>query len=121
MNKNQWLKILFYVNVVIVGLVIGYKIYLNFSQPEFEVVHSEQVASISSRLQGDSDYQFAVLGNINNSIGIFEQRIIPELNQADIDFVVSAGNAVSGGGEDKYRALYRSLRMTIYLYYHVHI
>ncbi|KXS34381.1 MAG: membrane-associated protein [Idiomarina sp. T82-3] len=109
MNKNQWLKILFYVNVVIVGLVIGYKIYLNFSQPEFEVVHSEQVASISSRLQGDSDYQFAVLGNINNSIGIFEQRIIPELNQADIDFVVSAGNAVSGGGEDKYRALYGSL------------
>ena len=36
MNKNQWLKILFYVNVVIVGLVIGYKIYLNFSQPDLK-------------------------------------------------------------------------------------
>ena len=35
MNKNKWLKLLFYVNVAIVALVIGYKIYLNFSQPEF--------------------------------------------------------------------------------------
>ncbi len=42
-------------------------------------------------------------------MGIFERKIIPLLNQQGYDFVISAGNAVSTGGEDKYRAIYRTL------------
>jgi len=64
---------------------------------------------LSVRLEGKSSYSFAVVGNINNSVGIFERKIIPLINGSDIDFLISAGNAVSSGGEDKYRALYRTL------------
>ncbi|RUO76136.1 glycosyltransferase [Idiomarina seosinensis] len=105
MNKRRWLKFLFYFNVAIVAGLVSYKLYLNVVTPEFSSVHSEQLASINAKVEGQSDYSFAVLGNINNSVGIFERRIIPQLNDSNIDFVISAGNAVSGGGEDKYRAL----------------
>lgn len=105
MNKKGWLKLLFYLNVAIVAALVSYKLYLNIATPEFSAVHSEQVVAVSAKVEGQQQFKFAVVGNINNSVGIFERRIIPKLNQSDIDFVVSAGNAVSSGGEDKYRAL----------------
>ncbi|MCF8026084.1 MAG: glycosyltransferase [Desulfobacteraceae bacterium] len=110
MNRRNLLKLLFYINLCIVGLLIGYKIYLNLFAPEIEALHSEQVSRIEKKLAGKESYSFAVVGNISNSVSMFEQRIIPVLNEADLDFVVSAGNAVSGGGEDKYRALQGTLR-----------
>jgi len=103
------LKIIFYLNLAILGLLIFYKIYLNFFEQDFESVHPVQVERIQSLLDGEEQFRFAVVGNINNSIGIFERKIIPMLNRANVDFVVSAGNAVSAGGEDKYRALERTL------------
>lgn len=109
MTRRHPLKILFYVTLAIVVLLIGYKGYLNFFEPDFEALHTEQVARISDKLSGTGGFSFAVVGNINNSIGVFEERMIPVLNQADLDFVVSAGNAVSGGGEDKYRAIQGTL------------
>lgn len=105
MNKRRWLKFLFYVNIAVVIAMVGYKIYLNVSTADYSAVHSDQLAAVSAKIEGQSRYSFAVVGNINNSVGIFERRIIPELNASDIDFVISAGNAVSSGGEDKYRAL----------------
>jgi glycosyltransferase involved in cell wall biosynthesis len=109
MKSRHPLKALFYINLAIVLLLIGYKGYLNLFAPEFEALHTEQVARISDNLSGVSSFSFAVVGNINNSVGVFEERMIPALNQAGLDFVVSAGNAVSGGGEDKYRAIQGSL------------
>lgn len=105
MNKTRWLKLLFYVNVIIVVAMVGYKLYLNFVSTDYSAVHSDQLAAITAKIDGKEHYSFAVVGNINNSVGIFERRIIPELNHSNIDFVISAGNAVSSGGEDKYRAL----------------
>ncbi|ATZ73121.1 glycosyl transferase family 1 [Idiomarina sp. X4] len=105
MTKTKLLKILFYLNIAIIVGLIGYKIYLNLVTSEFKAEHTDQLAAISARLEGQDSYSFAVVGNINNSVGIFERRIIPMLNKDNIDFVISAGNAVSGGGEDKYRAL----------------
>jgi glycosyltransferase involved in cell wall biosynthesis len=69
------------------------------------------VGRIEARLAGNNGegFSFAVVGNINNSVGVFEEQIIPELNQAELDFMVSAGNAVSSGGEDKYRAIQGTL------------
>ncbi|MFC6669254.1 glycosyltransferase [Marinobacterium aestuariivivens] len=103
------LKALFYSCVLIVCLLLGYKAYLNFFLPDFEAEHSTQIERIQQRLQDRQQFSFAVVGNIRNSIGIFEHRIIPRLNASGVDFLVSSGNAVSGGGEDNYRALFGSL------------
>lgn len=105
MNKTKLLKVLFYLNIAIVVGLVSYKVYLNLVTSEFEAEHTKQLSEISTLLEKQESYSFAVVGNINNSVGIFERRIIPMLNEADIDFLISAGNAVSGGGEDKYRAI----------------
>ena len=109
MRGRDSLKWIFYLNLLMVAALVAYKIYLNFFEQDFESVHDRQVTRIESTLAGKDSFRFAVVGNINNSIGIFERKIIPMLNAANVDFVVSAGNAVSNGGEDKYRALNRSL------------
>lgn len=103
------LKLLFYLCLLIVILLVGYKTYLNLFMQDFNSLHSTQVERIHERVKPGEAVDFAVVGNINNSIGIFEERIIPQLNNSGLDFMVSAGNAVSGGGEDKYRALYGTL------------
>lgn len=110
MARGRSLRWLFYINLLVVGFLIGYKLYLNLYEQDFTAVHARQVERIQARLQGENSFSFAVVGNINNSVGIFERKIVPMLNAADLDFVVSAGNAVSGGGEDKYRALHRTLK-----------
>ncbi len=104
------LKLLFYLNVILVILLLGYKAYLNYVLPEFEGVHTGQLERIHQRLDDGEPFSFAVVGNINNSVGIFENRIIPRINNSSVDFLVSAGNAVSDGGEDKYQALYGTLK-----------
>jgi glycosyltransferase involved in cell wall biosynthesis len=109
MNKRKILHFLFSLNVLILILLVVYKIYLNFFEQDFQAVHAEQVERIEAELLTRTSYSFAVVGNINNSIGIFERKIIPMLNRSGIDFMISTGNAVSSGGEDKYRALYRAL------------
>lgn len=108
MIRKSRLKSLFYLNIVLVSVLIGYKVYLNLKQ-DFAALHTDQVLRLKEQLTGEDSFSFAVVGNINNSVGIFERTFIPLLNRAPIDFVVSAGNAVSGGGEDKYRALYGTL------------
>jgi hypothetical protein len=110
MKYRRPLKILFYCNLVLVIGLLGYKAYLNYFLPDFEAEHQIQLDRIESRLQGREDFTFAVVGNINNSIGIFEKQLIPRINASGADFLISAGNAVSGGGEDKYQALYGSLQ-----------
>lgn len=109
MNCRKSLKILFYLNVILVAVVLGYKAYLNFFLPKFEGVHSYQIERIDERLVKRQSFSFAVVGNINNSIGMFQNRMIPVLNAAGLDFLISAGNAVSSGGEDKYQALFGTL------------
>lgn len=103
------LRWLFWLNVlVIVGLVI-YKIYLNFFETDYRAEHARQLEQLEDRIGDSQSYRFAVVGNISNSVGIFERKIIPRLNAEGYDFVISSGNAVSTGGEDKYRAIYRTL------------
>ncbi|MFC4260318.1 glycosyltransferase [Marinobacter lacisalsi] len=103
------LKWLFYVNVALVVLLLVYKAYLNYFLPEFEGVHTQQVEAIHQAVDGQDRFRFVVAGNINNSVGMFENRIIPDINNSDAQFLISAGNAVSNGGEDKYQAVYGTL------------
>ncbi|RII82293.1 glycosyltransferase [Neopusillimonas maritima] len=100
---------LYWFSVMLAIALVAYQIYLNFFEKDFTAEHTIQIEKIESTLKDRESYRFAVLGNINNSVGIFERKIIPLLNKEKYDFVVSAGNAVSNGGEDKYRAIYRTL------------
>lgn len=109
MIRRKPLKLLFYLCLLVIILLVGYKIYLDFFEPDYEAVHTEQIDRLHANLDNSREFSFAVVGNINNSVGVFERKIVPMLNSADLDFVISAGNAVSSGGEDKYRALYRTL------------
>ena len=103
------LKWLFYLNITVVALLLGYKAYLNYVLPEFEGVHTQQLEAIHRAVDDSDRFRFAVVGNINNSVGMFENRIIPRINTSDASFLISAGNAVNNGGEDKYQALYGTL------------
>lgn len=108
-SRARWMRWLFAANLLLVGFLVGYKVYLNLYERDFAGVQARQLANVREVLSGRGSFSFAVVGNINNSVGIFERKIVPMLNDSGVDFVVSAGNAVSGGGEDKYRALYRTL------------
>lgn len=105
-NTQRWL---FWLSLSSAVALVTYKVYLNFFERDFAAEHAVQVERIEAALAGRDTYRFAVLGNISNSVGVFERKIIPQLNREGYDFVVSAGNAVSSGGEDKYRAIYRTL------------
>ncbi|MFO8141919.1 MAG: glycosyltransferase [Marinobacter sp.] len=109
MSPRNPLKALFYLSLTVVAVLIGYKVHVNFFKEDFEALHNDQMERIDQRTPVGSEIRFAVVGNINNSVGIFERRFIPVLNHSELDFLISAGNAVSGGGEDKYRALYGTL------------
>jgi len=103
------LKIIFYLILASIVILSGYRIYVAFFENDFSGVHADQINKIRNGLSGESSFRFIVVGNINNSVGIFERKMIPEINRTEASFLVSAGNAVSGGGEDKYQAIYRSL------------
>ncbi|BBI52205.1 hypothetical protein HORIV_46260 [Vreelandella olivaria] len=91
-----------------VGL-IAHQIWLYVAEPKFESVHTLEVADIREVLRDRTDYRFAVVGNINNSVNVFQDEIVPLINQGGIDFLVSAGNAVNGGRQESYQAIYQSL------------
>ncbi|MCL7929623.1 glycosyltransferase [Halomonas llamarensis] len=109
MPRQRLISWFFTLNLALIAALLGYKAYLNFFEQDFPGDHATQVSAIESLLAEREHYRFAVLGNINNSVGIFERKIIPRLNQEGYDFVISAGNAVASGGEDKYRALFGTL------------
>lgn len=60
--------------------------------------------------QQGEDYSFVVIGSAENSFDVFEQEIIHDINiDPEINFVISTGDAVMDGAEDKYRILNHSL------------
>ncbi|MDQ7735092.1 glycosyltransferase [Halomonas sp. SpR1] len=109
MPRQRLISWFFYLNIALITALLGYKAYLNFFEQDFASAHAAQVNAIEKMLTERETYRFAVLGNINNSVGIFERKIIPRLNREDYDFIISAGNAVASGGEDKYQALFGTL------------
>ncbi|WP_339868212.1 glycosyltransferase [Pseudohongiella nitratireducens] len=106
---RRLLHLLFWLNLTVIVSLVIYKVYLNFFETDYRAEHARQLEQLESDITEQDQYRFAVVGNISNSVGIFERKIIPRLNAEGYDFVISAGNAVSTGGEDKYRAIYRTL------------
>ena len=110
MQKNRKLKIAFSLILALLVTLVTYKIYLYFFETDFSDLNIKNIDVIEKQLKGKKELRFAIIGNINNSIDIFDKKIINMLNQNKIDFLISSGNAVYDGGEDKYRFLFRSLK-----------
>ena len=81
-------RVIYYVNIAVIVALIAYQLYLSFSEPEIISLHAGQVQEIKVALDGRDDFQFAAVGNVNNSISIFQDEIIP---------VINAGNAIFNG------------------------
>jgi len=77
MTRSNPLKLLFYLCLLIVILLVGYKLYLNFFKQDFEAIHTEQVERIHKRTPPGSAIRFAVVGNINNSVGCLRSALFP--------------------------------------------
>ncbi|WP_320046585.1 glycosyltransferase [uncultured Ilyobacter sp.] len=107
--KNK-LKFLLLLNIIILLTVVCYKIYLVKFEKNFQSKNIETITILENSKKYDKEFSFAVLGNIKNSINIFEKEIIPQINRDDeIDFMISTGNAVFDGAESKYRMFYKSI------------
>ncbi|MFW5863275.1 MAG: glycosyltransferase [Desulfohalobiaceae bacterium] len=110
MPRQRKLRFAFYSVLVLLLLLSGYKIYLYFFETAFQELNARNIQRIQSSLQDESSYSFAVIGDVHNSIGIFDKKIVHQLNQEDLDFLLSTGNSVSNGSDNNYRVLYRSLQ-----------
>lgn len=95
--------------MLLAGL-IGYKVYLFIHETDYQALNADNIDEITTRFDKKEEFNFAVVGNIRNTMWIFEQRISPMLRQSGADFMISVGNAVADGAEDKYRLLYRGLK-----------
>ncbi len=102
------LRLFYYATIVLVAALISHQIYLNLFEPQFESVHTDQVQLVRETLKDRDRFSFAIVGNVKNSARVFPEQIVPRLNAGDYAFVVSAGNAVSSGNEENYRAIYEA-------------
>ncbi|APX23617.1 MAG: glycosyl transferase family 1 [Rhodobacteraceae bacterium] len=109
MKHRKFLSLLLLVNVSVLLAVLGYKIYLYVNAPTGSALLVSQIERIEEADRDRETLSLAVVGQANNSIGVFENEILPRINASDADLMVSAGNIVSAGGEDKYRALLGTL------------
>lgn len=106
LQRRRWFGLLYVGNLLLLCWLIGYQVYLHLDDPVRESVHAEQVKAITGGLGESDTFRFAVVGNINNSVRVFRDEIVPRINEGEYDFMVSAGNAVSGGQEESYRLIH---------------
>ena len=109
MLRKTKLKIVYYLNAALIALLVGYQLYLNFSETQYASLHLSKIEAIQTALKDKTQFEFVVVGNINNSSSIFQKQFIPRLNQSEAAFLISAGNAVSDGAEENYRSLIKML------------
>ena len=108
MNERIYKKIIYFILFVLIA-VLCYKVYLLLHEEDYRSSNFENIKDIETMNEVDN-YSFAVLGSAENSIDIFQNKIIPSIN-ADKDdlFMVSTGDSVLDGVEDKYRILHQML------------
>ena len=110
MKRPAGLKILLYIDVFIILSLLVYKTYLFLFETDFHSVNLKSIEAVKEAAKGDSGISFVVIGNIKNSIAVFDKKLTPLINHDKPDMVISLGNAVLDGAEDKYRILYKSLK-----------
>ncbi len=110
MNRKKKLKLCLASILLLMAVLIGYKVYLLIHETDYQALNADHIDRIEARLHNKDTFKFAVVGNIRNSMRIFERRIAPLIKDNGADFMISVGNAVYNGAEDKYRLLYRGLK-----------
>jgi len=110
MTHKTQLKIYLTSILLLLSVLVGYKVYLFICESDYQALNTDHIEQIEIRLHSKNTYKFAVIGNIKNSMRIFERRIAPLIKDKGADFMISVGNAVYDGSEDKYRLLYRGLK-----------
>lgn len=109
MRKKKSLKILMFIDIALLLIFISYKGYLFIFETDFVSTNIKNIQRLDY-IKADDGISFAVLGNIKSSIDIFDKKIVKEINtDKNLDFVISTGDAVISGDEDKYRILNKSL------------
>ena len=110
MNRKKKLKLYLAAILLLMAILIGYKGFLLIYETDYQSLNADHIDRITTRLHGKDTFNFAVVGNIKNSMRLFERRIAPLMRSSGADFMVSVGNAVYDGAEGKYRLLYRGLK-----------
>ena len=109
MRKKKGLKILLFLDIALLLIFISYKGYLFIFEADFVSTNINNIQKLDN-INKDNGISFAVLGNIKSSIDIFDKKIVKKINaDKNLDFVISTGNAIIAGDEDKYRILNKSL------------
>lgn len=107
MDKKSLKRLIYIVSVIII-ILLSYKIYLTFNESNFHESNFKNMKRIQNAEK--ASYSFAVVGSIKNSVDVFQDKIINDINTDDsIGFMISTGNSVLDGTEDKYRILKKSL------------
>jgi len=110
MNRKKILTLYLIFTLVLMAVLVGYRIYLFVRETDYEALNAKNIERIETRVHSKTRYKFAVVGNIRNSMRIFERRIAPLMSESGTEFMISVGNAVYDGDEGKYRLLYRGLK-----------
>lgn len=101
-------KVYLFILIIIILILFTYKIYAPYTIQDFNAVNVRSMDLIKNKIK-DENYSFAVVGNIENSIAIFDNRILEKIKADNVDFILSTGNNLRDGDESKYRVFYRTL------------
>ena len=104
-------KVYIFILIIIILILFSYKIYVPYTIQDFNAVNVKNMDLIKDNVD-QKNYSFAVVGNIENSISIFDNRILEKIKKDNVDFILSTGNNLRDGDETKYRVFYRTLGKT---------
>ncbi|MBW1645416.1 MAG: hypothetical protein JRJ56_03680 [Deltaproteobacteria bacterium] len=97
------------INLALIVIFSLLKIYVAVYETGFHDLNIRNIKVIQEKVAARKNFSFAVVGNVRNSIDIFDRRLLPLINGGAYDFVIFAGNSVMDGAHDKFGALYRTL------------
>lgn len=110
MKKKYNLKKYIYIDIFVILILALIKGYIYFFESDFQHLNLMNIDAIETKSGSKDTISFTVLGNIKNSLSIFQNNLIRKVNRDLPDLVICNGNSVIDGSEDKYRILYKSLR-----------
>ncbi len=112
MRRSAWLKIAYGLLIALVAAMLAFQLVIHLTGSDAESLHADTVDAIGTRVAGQNEFAFAVVGNVNNSMRVYRDQILPEIHNDPVQFLVSAGNFVSSGTEEGYQAALNILAST---------
>ena len=109
MTKKNNLNLALALLLLLALVLICFRAYTYLAYTDYKAINAQQVDTIEAALRDKTDFNFAVVGSMNNSLQIFDKWVVPELLSHQVDFIISVGNAVYDGAESKYQLLYKGM------------